>query len=277
MTIPDETLMAYADGELEAAVRAEVEAAMAEDPQLARRVEQHQALRKKLGAAFGSALVETVPDSLVSAIRSAPAVALGSAESPNGAVPREATVTDLRRVRAARAAEAKEAAASARRAQVPRRPWTWVEWTAMAASVAAGAVIAHLALRSPDANRIGTSHGELVAQADLADALSNQLAGSQSPNMPVRIGVSFKSKSGESCRTFTVTDQSSVAGLACLQADTWRVRVLANTQSSATGNGAYKPAGGSMPVAVIAEMERQIAGEPLDAAAESAARARGWK
>jgi anti-sigma factor RsiW len=272
MTIPDETLMAYADGELEATGRAEVEAAMAEDPQVARRVEQHRALRKKLAAAFNPALVETVPDSLMAAIRSAPTQA-----EPQKEAPREATVTDLRRVRAARAAEAKEAAASARRAQVPRRPWTWVEWTAMAASVAAGAVIAHLALRSPEANRIGTSRGELVAQADLADALSNQLAGSQTANAPVRIGVSFKSKAGESCRTFTVNDQNPVGGLACLRGDAWRVQVLANIQPGATADGGYKPAGGSLPVAVMGEVERRIAGEPFDAAAESAARARGWK
>ncbi len=277
MTIPDETLMAYADGELEAAGRAEVEAAMAQDPQLALRVEQHQALRRKLSTAFDGALLETVPDALIASIRSTPAVSPGSTKPQQDAAPREATVTDLRRVRAARAAEAKEAAASARRAQVPRRPWTWVEWSAMAASVAAGAVIAHLALRSPDANRIGTSRGELVAQADLADALSNQLASSQSATTPVQIGVSFKSKAGESCRTFTVKDRNPVGGLACLQGDKWRVQVLANLQSGATGEGGYKPAGGSMPAAVIAEVERQIAGEPLDAAAESAARARGWK
>jgi anti-sigma factor RsiW len=277
MTIPDETLMAYADGELDAPARAEVEAAMAENPQLARRVEQHQALRKKLGAAFNPTLLETVPDSVVAAIRLAPAASPAPSESQQGAAPREATVTDLRRVRAARAAEAKEAAASVRRTQVPRRPWTWVEWGAMAASVAVGAVIAYLTLNAPDANRVGTRRGELVAQADLADALSNQLAGSQPANTPVQIGVSFRSKSGENCRTFTVKDENPFGGLACLQGDTWRVQVLANLQSGATSNGAYKPAAGSMPVAVIAEVDRQIAGEPLDAAAETAARARGWK
>jgi anti-sigma factor RsiW len=277
VTIPDETLMAYADGELEPAQRAEVAAALAADPQLARRVEQHQGLRKKLSAAFDPVLLETVPDSLIAAARSAPVASSGSGESQQGALPREATVTDLRRVRAARAAEAKEAAASARRGQVPRRPWTWVEWTAMAASVAAGAVIAHLALKSPDANRIGTDRGQLVAQADLADALSNQLASNQPVNAPVQIGVSFRSRAGDSCRTFTVKERDPIGGLACRQGNTWRVQVLANVQAGAAADGGYKPAGGSMPAAVIAAVEQQIDGEPLDAAAESAARARGWK
>ena len=173
MTIPDETLMAYADGELEPAQRAEVEAALAADPKLAARVEAHRALRRKLNTTFDPILMETVPDALVASARSSPAT------RPSAMPERAATVTDLRRVRAARAAEAKEAAASARRAEMPRRSWTWFEWGAMAASVAAGAVIAHLALKAPVVSRIGTAEGQLVAQADLAQALSTQLASDQ--------------------------------------------------------------------------------------------------
>ena len=275
MTISDETLMAYADGELEAAQRAEVEVALAADPQLARRVEQHQALRKKVRASFDPVLLETVPDALITAIRSAPAAS--PVESQKGAPRGDATVTDLRRVRAARAAEAKEAAASARRVQVSRPPWTWVEWGTMAASVVVGAVIAHFVLISPGSNRIGTNGGQLVAQADLAAALSTQLASSQQASAPVQIGVSFRSKAGDSCRTFTVKDQSPLGGLACRQGNAWHVQVLASLPAGAAGNGGYKPAGGGIPAAVIASVEQQIKGEPFDAAAEAAAVANGWK
>ena len=181
MTIPDETLMAYADGELEPGQRADVEAAIAANPQLAERVEQQRALRRKLNAAYDPVLLETIPNALIASVRDAP-----TAGSPGAANGRAATVTDLRRVRAARAAEAKEAAASARRAALPRRPWTWFEWGAMAASVAAGAVIAHLVLKSPEANRIGTERGQLVAQADLSQALTTQLASDQPTNAPER-------------------------------------------------------------------------------------------
>jgi hypothetical protein len=41
----DETLMAYADGELDAAQRAQIDAAIAQDPALALRVQEHKALR----------------------------------------------------------------------------------------------------------------------------------------------------------------------------------------------------------------------------------------
>ncbi len=261
MNISDEKLMAYADGELDAAQRAEVEAAMAADPEVARRVVQHQALRKQLGATFDGALMETVPERLVAAVRSAPTNV-------------SATVTDLRRVRAARAAEA---AAAAKRAGAPRRPWTWVEWSAMAASVAAGAVIAHLALRSPGADRIGTQGGQLVAQSDLAQALSNQLASDPPANSAVQIGVSFRAKSGDHCRTFVVKNRSPLGGLACRQGDAWHVQVLASAIAPAGAQGGYKPASVEMPAAVTAAAQIAIDGEPLDAAAEAAARDKGWK
>jgi len=52
MTISDEILMAYADGELDAAARAAVESAMREDPQIEKRVAAHRALRRRVQAAY---------------------------------------------------------------------------------------------------------------------------------------------------------------------------------------------------------------------------------
>lgn len=276
MSIPDQTLMAYADGELEPAQRAEVEAALAADPKLAERVEHHRALRRKLNAAYDPVLLDTVPHALIAAARTSPAVA-PSADVPGSAPERGATITDLRRVRAARAAEAKEAAAFARRGEMPRHPWTWVEWAAVAASVAIGAVIAHLAMRSPETTRIITDKGQLVAQSDLAEALSNQLVIDQPVRAPVQIGVSFKSKDGNTCRTFTVKDQNVVGGLACREGNEWHVQVLADAPPAMNSPGVYKPAGGSMPPAVVSAVEQKIQGDPLDADGEAAARARGWK
>ncbi len=179
MSISDETLMAYADGELEPAQRAEVEAAMAADPKVAERVERHRALRRKLNAAFDPVLLETVPHALIAA----PAVsrrriigrqARGARQRRSRAAPSGgATVTDLRRVRAARAAEAKEAAASARRGgETPRRRGRGSSGARWPRASPLGAVIAYLVMKAPEASRIGTEHGQLVAQTDLAQALS---------------------------------------------------------------------------------------------------------
>jgi anti-sigma factor RsiW len=276
MSIPDETLMAYADGELEPEQQAEVEAAMAADPKVAERVEQHQALRRKLNAAYDPVLLDTVPEALVASVRTSPA-ATPSAATAGAALDRGATITDLRRVRAARAAEAKEAAATARRAETPRLTWTWFEWGAVAASIAIGAVIASLAMRTPEASRIVTERGQLVAQGDLAQVLSTQLVVDQSVDAPIQIGVSFRSKAGSTCRTFTVRDQNVLGGLACRHASEWLVQVIAEAPPGTNSEGGYKPAGGSMPSAVVAAVENGIKGEALDSAGEAAARERGWQ
>ncbi len=69
MTVTDELLMAYADGELSGADRAEVEAAVAADPALKERLERQQRLRARLAGAFASVLDEPAPERLVEAAR----------------------------------------------------------------------------------------------------------------------------------------------------------------------------------------------------------------
>jgi len=60
--IPDDaTLMAYADGELDALTAKRVERAIAADPALADVVAAHRALRDRLGQAFGTVAEEPVP------------------------------------------------------------------------------------------------------------------------------------------------------------------------------------------------------------------------
>ena len=71
MTISDEILMAYADGELDAAAREAVESAMREDPQIEKRVAAHRALRRRVQAAYSGELSEGVPERLLRAARPA--------------------------------------------------------------------------------------------------------------------------------------------------------------------------------------------------------------
>ena len=70
MTPDDEMLMAFADGELDALTAKRVERAIAENPELAARVEAHRRLRSELAAAFP---LVAGPDPLEAVIRSAPA------------------------------------------------------------------------------------------------------------------------------------------------------------------------------------------------------------
>ncbi|MBC7983706.1 MAG: zf-HC2 domain-containing protein, partial [Candidatus Obscuribacterales bacterium] len=68
MNITDEMLMAYADGELDVATRAEIERAIAANSELAKQVAGHRALRIQLNNTFDSVLAEAVPARLNTAV-----------------------------------------------------------------------------------------------------------------------------------------------------------------------------------------------------------------
>jgi hypothetical protein len=245
----DETLMAYVDGELDEQAREEVEAAVLADPDIAARLARQQALRKRVRLAFARVLEEPVPDRLVATAR-----AHSEPQRPSNVVP-------LRR---------KES-----------RKWSWPEWSAMAASVAAGAVLSLLFVRSSNMEPIMSGPGGLFATGRLAQALSDQLASAPDSRVEgagVQIGVSFRDKNGDYCRTFSVHDSSALAGLACHSGERWRLDVLARAAGGAdTSTTQYRPAASSLPRPILQSVEERIAGEPLDARAEAAAKAAGWK
>jgi hypothetical protein len=267
MSIPEERLMAYADGELDgaehASERTQIEAAMKADPAVARRVEQHRAMRARFSNAFADVLAEPVPDRLLAAARSAPTAS-------DAAAP----VTDLARVRAARAEAATQSAQK-------RARWSATQWGAIAASLVFGAVIGHFALQSPELGPIAQRDGRLVAQATLDQALSNQLASEQPESAPVHIGLTFKTKSGEYCRTFVMqpgaSEKSALGGLACREGNAWDVRTLARVDVSAGAEGGYHPVATDLPASVRAAVEDQIDGEPLDAPGVAQAKTKGWR
>jgi hypothetical protein len=242
MTFSDETVMAYADGELDAATRAAIEAAAASDPELARRIARHQALRQRLRSAFDPVLEEPLPERLV-------ATARGASSEPRG------TVVPLRRVAAAR--------------------WSSAQWGALAASLILGLLLGPWLMRGADRGPLVTSDGTLLAQGSLARALSEQLASNQSATAAVQIGVSFRSHSGAYCRTFALREKSALAGLACHEHGSWHVEALATGESQIAGGG-YRTAASALPPAIAGTLETLIDGEPLDARAEAAARANGW-
>jgi hypothetical protein len=117
--------------------------------------------------------------------------------------------------------------------------------------------------------------GALVARGQLAQALSNQLAAEQSHSSPVQIGVSFRAKSGDYCRTFALSGAVSPSGLACRHGGEWQVQALTQEPGTA-GDSGYRTAGSAISAAILQSVEGQIAGEPLDQAGERAARQRGW-
>jgi hypothetical protein len=245
MTYSDETLMAYADGELEPAERAAIERAMQEDTAIAEAVARHRALRQDIAAAFAGILDEPVPARLQPA--AAPA----------------APVVSLDAARAARAAQAATAPAPA------RRRWSWPEWGALAAMLMVGVLVGKVVPQGSQPVIAGNGN-QVVAQGELASALDRQVGGKDAG--AVRVGVSFAAHDGGYCRSFVM---GSSAGLACREGGQWRIPVMAETGEK--GQGAYRQAGTELPPAVLDAIDARIAGKALDAAGEEAARARGWE
>jgi len=247
MNLSDETLMAYADGELDEAQRSAVERAMREDPQVAAAVERHRALRAKVFGAYSGVLDEPVPERL------RPKAA---AQAPG--------VVSLDAVREAR----RQAAAATATASAPRRP-AWLQWGAIAASLVVGVLAGSAWLGGGQQAWVSAdANGRLVAGDALASALSDQLASAQAQG-PVRIGTSFASKDGGYCRSFQLQDS---AGLACREGDSWRIPVF---KEGGAANTEYRQASG-MPAAVLEAIDERIEGTALDAQGERAARERGW-
>ena len=251
MRLADETVMAYVDGELDAAARAEIEAAMAADAEVHSQVQAQLDLRSQLRATFDAVLAEPVPERLMQAVRRSPGSEPGK-------------IVDLSSARASK--EEKSRA---------HRRWSMPQLGAVAASLVVGLLVGRLFLSSPSEEDLAASDGQLVTGGGLDEALSQQLASSQSDTAPVHIGLTYRDRSGVLCRTFVLTRGRAIAGIACRSGDAWRVDTL--TQVEAADAGAYRMAGSELPEPVRRAVEATISGEPLDIDAERAAQAAGWR
>jgi hypothetical protein len=239
----DETLMAYADGELDETQRAAIAAAIARDPALARRVEQHRALRGDVSAAYARIVETPVPERLLNAARA-------------GAAP---------------AARGKVLQFPARNARAAGPPWRAREWTAMAASVLLGVFISWRAFTPADPGVMVAGKDALIAHGLLANALDRQLASEQRGAEPVLIGLTFKSHDGNYCRSF-VLRATRTAGLACRVGSEWQIPA---TDSSVPTSGDVKQASSLAP-AILRLIEARMEGEALDADEEQSAKLAGW-
>lgn len=251
MKYSDEVLMAYADGELDEPQRSEVERAVRADPALAAIVERHRALRRDVFSAFAGVLDEPVPPQL-----------------------RTGSSAKVLSFEAARNAKVRVAPVPAPAAHGPAPQRNWPRWGALAATLVLGVMAGSLWFDDSSGEAslvIADANGRLVARGLLAGALSRQLASDPAPSSPVRIGVSFATKAGGYCRSFSVGPS---AGLACRDGETWRIPVLSEAHAM---RGEYRQAAAATPVAVLDAIDERIAGTTLNAAAERVARERGWR
>ena len=249
MNYDDETLMAYADGELDEVLAAEIAAAIEREPELARRVERHRALRAEVAGAFATVLDQPVPERLLAAANGTDGAAPGSRPQ------RRAEVLQF----------------PARPTHSPARAWGGREWGTMAASLVLGALLSWKIFAPSENPSMSVHHGALVARGTLAHALDSQLASTQRAEDPVQIGLTFRNTAGAYCRTFTLR-RAATAGLACREGGEWRIPATA--EGPVAGEGMRQAA--SLPPAITAAVEARRSGDALDATGEENARLGGW-
>jgi hypothetical protein len=232
----DEKFFVWLDEELERDEAARVEAEIGGDARLSSLAVEHRAMQARMKRAFGTIVDAPVPAALVDAVRGP-----------------QTTVVHFNR-----------------RAPGSGRPlWRMLPpWLSLATMLAVGIIIGTV-IPPRATNPIEISGGQLYAAAALDNALDTQL--SSAPTGETRIGLTFRDRSGEICRSFT---QAQSSGLACRDANRWQVRGLFAAPEGQTT--AYRMAAGMDPN-LAALVDSTIAGEPFDAATERAARDRGWR
>ncbi len=248
MTITRADIMAYVDGEADAAKSSRIDAAALADPGLARTIADERALRETLKAHFAPVSEEPVQAHWIEQIRAA-----------NG---QSADVVDL-----APARERKALGAASRGAA----PWWRNPWAG--AAIAASLVLGLFAGTQWRASApIEVHGGVLVASGDLARSLDSRLA-SAGDAAPFRLLGTFRGSGGTVCRAFSGREAS---GIACHDGDGWQLRhVLPGTTPSPSAT-AYRQAG-SHDAEVMALAQGMAASELFDAKQERDAMAQGWR
>lgn len=268
MTVSDEELMAYADGELAETDAARVAAAVAADPALAGKLEAQRRLRALLRGTFDPVTAEPVPEDLTLLIAAAAAQEaeedMTDARPPSELPAGKPRVIDLAEIRQRRKAEAP--ATNGR----PRHLRHWRIGLAVAATLVLGLMIGTQIERGNMTER----NGALLASGDLARGLETRLA--SAPDGDLRILASFRRRDGDYCRVYAAT---ASAGIACKDSGRWVLEhvVAGDGKTEADYRQAGSDKSGSDGADLMAKAQDMAAGDPLDAAQEREAAAGGWR
>jgi hypothetical protein len=246
--IDDDTLQAYVDGELDAAMAARIDAELAQDEQLASRVRRLRALQARLRAEFDPVLAEPVPARLSALLQNpAPSASARTAAAASHAPRRSGGAARHRRRR----------------------------WLLPSAAVAASVAMLAVGLWwKAGSELVQVRDGQQFAAGALSRALDHALASAPEPGSGVAIGLTFRAADGRICRSFVVSAQT-LAGLACHDGAGWSLPIVARSVEPAGGE--LRQAASATAPAVQAAIDARIHSEVFDAQQERAARDAGWR
>ncbi|MEO5325685.1 anti-sigma factor [Mesorhizobium sp. CC13] len=245
----DETLMAFADGELDAETSARVEAAMETDDELVMRVASFIESRAQAAAALKPLIDEAVPEALTRAVEK---------------------MIEEKRASETAPARKDNVVAFGPAARPVRSSWI----LPLAASLAA-AVFGLGGYLAGQANAPQPSLAfAAIADPEMLRVLDAAPSGSQSTVAAgaVKLVSSFRDGSGALCREFELAEAAggTTVTVACRAQQSWSVRLA--VAAAASGGADYAPAGAAETVdAFLATIG---AGAPLSEADEKAALAR---
>ncbi|MCV0394702.1 MAG: anti-sigma factor [Rhizobiaceae bacterium] len=248
----DETLMAFADGELDEATAAAVEEAIGDDDTLMARVEMFMETRARARAELKPTSEEPVPAALEAAVRemveSSRKASVAAADSPTG------------RVLPIDAARRKRGLLQAGTWQLPLA-------ASLATAIAAGVIGYQLGSgNGPFAPRLVNA-----SRTDIEEALRTLESG-QERRLPgdgrIRIVASFRDNNETLCREYEVDPVSgnSLVAVSCREGDSWETRFAVAAPAGAEG---YAPA--SSMDALEAYLSAIEAGPPLSEEEEAEA------
>jgi len=246
----DETLMAYADGELDSHQRKAVENAMRSDAGIRARVDMFVETRRQAADALAPALREPVPDELMARVAAMVEDHSGEPESD------DSTIVPFARPE--------------KTAARPAAPG-WALPLAASITLVIGAAAGYLAGMTGGTSP-GTFQTALQVEPLVVEALNTVASGDETTlegtGERFRAIASYRDPDGTLCREFEVdgSNGSTVVAVACNPGSTWDVQFTVVAGQTDAG---YAPA--SSLESLEAYLAAVDAGEPLTAADEAAA------
>ena len=246
----DETLMAFADGELSEAEAAAVERAVETDQEIAARVALFRETRSQAKAALGPLADEPVPADLLDRIST-------MVDAEDGQDAPDSTVVAF-----------EPSPATSKRGQTSR----WAMPLAASLALIVGATVGFVLGTSQNGADDGRLRVAILDQPGIVGALNSVRSGEEQPlgdtGDRFRSIASYRDQEGTFCREFEVDriDTSTIVAVACRPAERWQVQFAVVAGSNDEG---YAPA--SSLESLEAYLSAGGASAPLSLEDESAA------